>query len=314
MNGMCNTIKFHLLITDLIPPGTLRQAPAICEPEMILAIDEAEMILTRSISRDSDIVDTPKRVSGKRKSKDKVTSMDGELYKAVKNKNIDFIKAQDPEHSALSDKTPEQNTILHLAAASSDDVHQFVQSILEIPLCQIFITEKNANDDLPLHVAASAGNIQIVKHLVEWSDEHLKDHCNCVPLVEKNMEENTPLHLALIKKVAKYNKVAKFLVEKYPEVSFYPNKERKSPLYLAAEGGDEELVKHMITTNRLPHGKSVVHAALYYLTTIDLPYGRSIVHTAIYGSFTARKLWCLNAHAASFLCPSRCLNTNTGMH
>ena len=172
----------------------------------------------------------------------------------------------------------------------------------------------NDNDNLPFHVAVSARNMQIVELLVKLSNEKLKDHCDCVPLVEKNMEENTPLHLALIKKVAKYNKVAKFLVEKYPEVSFYPNKERKSPLYLAAEGGDEELVKHMITTNRLPHGKSVVHAALYYLTTIDLPYGRSIVHTAIYGSFTARKLWCLNAHAASFLCPSRCLNTNTGMH
>ena len=120
-----------------------------------------------------------------------------------------------------------------------------------------------------------------------------------VPLTEKNMEGNTPLHLALIKKFqvgpnlalkAEYNKVAKFLVEKCPEVSFYPNRERKSPLYLAAEGGDEELMRHMITTNSLPYGKSFVHAAIYYLmTTTNLPYGKSIAHAAIYGSFTARK-------------------------
>ncbi|KAL0009868.1 hypothetical protein SO802_004976 [Lithocarpus litseifolius] len=187
------------------------------------------------------------------KSKDKVKSMDPELYNAVKN-----------------------------------DDHQFVQAILEIQLLQKFVTEKNSNGDLPLHVAASAGNMQIVKILAA-----------SVPLMEKNMEENTPLHLALIKKFQvgrnsalkdKYNKVAKFLVEKCPEVSFYPNKERKSPLYLAAEGGDEEHVRHMITTNRLPYGKSIVHAALYYLMTItNLPYGKPIVHAANNGSLTARK-------------------------
>ncbi|XP_030923424.1 protein ACCELERATED CELL DEATH 6-like [Quercus lobata] len=282
-----------LSLCDKTPESTIRLqtlSSASSAPEMITQ--------RRPIGK------PPKIVPSKRKSKDKVTSMDGELYKAVKCRDINFIRTQNPEHSALSDRTPELNTILHLAAASSGD-HRFVESILKIPPCQKFVTEKNSNGDLPLHVAASAGNIHMVEHLVKWSDEHLKDPSNCVPLVEKNMEENTPLHLALIKKVAK------FLVEKCPEVSFYPNKERKSPLYLAAEGGDKELVKHMITTNRLAHGKSIVHAALYYLTTIDLPYGRSIVHTAIYGSFTARKLRCLNTHAASFLCPSMCLNTNT---
>ena len=255
--------------------------------------------------------------------------MKGELYEAVKLQNITLIQKlieQDLEHSAvsLSDKTPELNTILHVAAASSDDNHQFVQEILKLQLCQEFVTKKNSNIDLPLHVAASAGNMKIVELLVKWSSEQLKDHCDCVPLEEKNMEENTPLHLASIKKFqvgrnsalkAKYNKVAKFLVEKCPKVSYYPNKERKSPLYMAAEAGDAELVKLMINTVPLPYGKSIVHAAIYYLLTIsNLPYGKSIVHAAIYDSFTARKLRCLNAHAASFLCPSMCLNTHTSKH
>ena len=56
----------------------------------------------------------------------------------------------------------------------------------------------NDNDNLPFHVAVSARNMQIVELLVKLSNEKLKDHCDCVPLVEKNMEENTPLHLALI--------------------------------------------------------------------------------------------------------------------
>ena len=260
----------------------------------------------------------PELERGPHKSKDEVTSMDPILYKAVKSKDIDFIqkKAQDTEHLALSDKTPELNTILHLAAASSDN-NQFVQEILEIQQCQKFVTEKNSNGDLPLHIAASAGNMQIVKLLVEWSDEHLQDHCNCVP----NMEENTPLHLALIKKFkvgpnlalkAKYNEVAKFLVEKCPEVSLYPNRERKSPLYLAAEGGDEDLMSHMITTNHLSHGKSFVHAAMYCLMSTT---NKSIAHAAIYGSFTARKegnfqfqgISIVNTLTSVFLSPSLCL-------
>ena len=73
------------------------------------------------------------------------SSMDSNLYKAVKSKNIDFIKAQDTEQSSLSDKTPELNTILHLAAVSSDNDHQFVQATLEIQLCQKFVTEKYSN-------------------------------------------------------------------------------------------------------------------------------------------------------------------------
>ena len=78
------------------------------------------------------------------------SSMDPNLYKAVKSKDTDFIKiiAQDTEQPSLSDKTPELNTILHLAAASSDDDHQFVQGGLEIQLCQKFVTEKNSNGPL----------------------------------------------------------------------------------------------------------------------------------------------------------------------
>nr|XP_023910060.1 protein ACCELERATED CELL DEATH 6-like [Quercus suber] len=253
-----------------------RKFPRVVTQFCSAYIGDAEMRIASSIK--------PELERGLQKSKGKFTSMDPILYKAVMSKDIDFIKniAQDTEHPTLSDKTPELNTVLHLAAASSGN-NQFVQEILEIQLCQKFVTEKNSNGDLPLHVAASAGNMQIVEHLSE-----------SVPLMVKNMDENTPLHLALIKKFqvgpnlalkAKYNKVAKFLVEKCPEVSFYPNRERKSPLYLAAEGGDEELMRHMIT-NCLPDGESFVHAAMYYLMSTT---NKSIAHAAIYGSFTAGK-------------------------
>ncbi|KAL0009696.1 hypothetical protein SO802_004804 [Lithocarpus litseifolius] len=273
------------------------KAPAWGDAEMDSIIPELDSIIPIPVL--DSIIPELERVPHKKK--DKVESMDPKLYEAVQRKDIDFIKAQDPEHSALSDKTPELNSILHLAAASSDDDHQFVKAILEIQLLQKSVTEKNSNDDLPLHVAARAGNIKIVKLLVEWSNGQLQDHSTCGSQWEKNMEGNTPLHLALINKFqvgrslalkARYNEVARFLVKNGPEGCFYyPNKERESPLYLAAEAGDEELVKLMIdTVPLLPYGKSNVQAAIYYLMTItNLPYGKSIVHAAIDSSNTARK-------------------------
>ena len=100
--------------------------------------------------------------------------------------------------SSDDDKTPELNTILHLAAASSDD-EEFVQAILRIQLCQKFVTEKNSSGNLPLHEAVNAGHLHIVKLLVIWTYQQLQDH-STGPLREKNKEENTPLHLALINK------------------------------------------------------------------------------------------------------------------
>ena len=75
-----------------------------------------------------------------RKSEDKAgrtsmiaTSMDPDLYKAITDRDIDLIQKRrhDMELSPLYDKTPELNTILHLAAANSDD-EKFVQAILRI--------------------------------------------------------------------------------------------------------------------------------------------------------------------------------------
>ena len=82
---MCNTTKFPFLITDLAPP------------ELVPVSDDAYC--------DAEL--------DNRKSKDKVTSMKGELYEAVKLQNITHIQKieQDPVHSAVSpsDKTLELN-------------------------------------------------------------------------------------------------------------------------------------------------------------------------------------------------------------
>lgn len=102
INGMCNTMKFPLLITDLAPPELVPVSDdAYCDAEL------------ENQRRNSGTAKTFKGVRQNRKSKDKVTSMKGELYEAVKLQNITHIQKieQDPVHSAVSpsDKTLELN-------------------------------------------------------------------------------------------------------------------------------------------------------------------------------------------------------------
>lgn len=199
------------------------------------------------------------------------TNMNPGLYKALKNGDITFIqkRARDIECSLLLDRSPNSNTILHVAASSGH--YHLVKEILSIQQCQQLVTAKNSTGNLALHVAASAGNLSIVRLLVSsYHYQQLKSG----PLRETNKEGNTPLHMALINKYqdemavkTKYNEVAKFLVNTAdPEVSYYPNIEGKSPLYMAAEAGDAELVNIMkIKATHHPdvNGKSIVQAAIY---------------------------------------------------
>ncbi|XP_022559053.2 protein ACCELERATED CELL DEATH 6-like [Brassica napus] len=78
--------------------------------------------------------------------------------------------------------------------------------------------------------------------------------------VVQNNEGNTALHLAL---KANHQQVALLLVGLDQRVSFVPNEERASPLYMAAEAGDALLVGQMLNQPATRfEGKSVVHAAI----------------------------------------------------
>ncbi|XP_050289774.1 protein ACCELERATED CELL DEATH 6-like [Quercus robur] len=213
------------------------------------------------------------------------TNMNPELFKALKGGNIAFIeKARDMESCHLFDTSPKLNTILHVAASSGHE--KVVKVILETKGCQQLVMRKNSAGDLALHVAASAGHLPIVKLLLSASYQHLEEsQCSFEPLKERNKRGNTPLHLALINKYqevtfkTKYNEVARFLVETQPVVTCSSiNKENKSPLYMAAEAGDVELLEIML--NKFPCLQNVA--------------GKSIVHPTISCAFTTKNIGILD--------------------
>ncbi|XP_030974201.1 protein ACCELERATED CELL DEATH 6-like [Quercus lobata] len=174
----------------------------------------------------------------------RAASMQPDLYMAAKRGDTDFIKnlkAEDLEGPVLSQKTPQLNTVLHIAASLGHS--QLVEAMLENDNGHWL--ERNSADEFAVHVAASCGHLSTLKKLAPVYNGFL---------TIQNNEGNTPLHLALIKKYrevdlvlkTKYSEIADFLVETNPEASYCPNQEHKSPLYMAAEAGDAEMVKFMI--------------------------------------------------------------------
>ncbi|XP_050276274.1 protein ACCELERATED CELL DEATH 6-like isoform X1 [Quercus robur] len=175
----------------------------------------------------------------------RAASMQPDLYMAAKRGDTDFIKnlkAEDLEGPVLSQKTPQLNTVLHIAASLGHS--QLVEAMLENDLG--FWMVQNSAGELAFHVAACCGQLSTLKKLASVSGSEF--------LVIQNNEGNTALHLALINKYrevdlvlkTKYSEIAGFLVETNPKVSYCPNEEHKSPLYMAAEAGDAEMVKFMI--------------------------------------------------------------------
>ena len=208
-------------------------------------------------------------------------NMNPDLYMAAKRGDIDFIKqlkAEDMERPITFQETPKSNTILHIAASSGH--YQLVEAI-----CQSHYELElriNSAGDLPLHVARSGGHLDLVKKMAGTE----------LPKV-KNNEGNTPLHLALINKYkvdfnlvlkSRYSEMADFLGEQEPEVSYYLNKEHKSPLYMAAEAGDVKLVKLMIKKANI--------------SQIPIEEVQLIAHAAItgknIGKFTSELLHCVS--------------------
>ena len=165
-------------------------------------------------------------------------------------------------------------SVLHLTA-----VWGRVETVKRIVSeCPCLLLEKDSRDQLPLHVAAHAGHIAVVEALVATLtfvsatlSEEEKERVNVY--VSKNIDGDTPLHLAL---KGDNVKTATFLVNTDQRASFLANKDGISPLYMAVEAGKVSLVKAMLKTTKndglegrdsnlishLEGRKYLVHAAL----------------------------------------------------
>ncbi|CAN6559587.1 unnamed protein product [Malus baccata var. baccata] len=123
------------------------------------------------------------------------------------------------------------NTVLHLAASTGRV--QLIQLItLNFPG---LVRKQNDDGELPLHVAASAGHLSAVRCLVDTAEGNTFN--------EKDGRGNTALHVAVENN---HQDVAMFLVGKDGSTSHSTNNSSKTPLCMAAETANLELVKAMV--------------------------------------------------------------------
>lgn len=165
---------------------------------------------------------------------------------------------QQPSSIILRHFTPSGNSLLHVAASSgsADIVKLLVQKFPSL------ITSANSQGDTALHASARAGNNNATLALVQY----VQDNQGYDLLKKKNKKGNTALHDAVIKK---HRDVAETLIKADPIAAYTQNGEVKSPLYLAAQNNDRDML-HVILkavagdeypTNKL-QGKSPANAAL----------------------------------------------------
>ncbi|KAI4352834.1 hypothetical protein L6164_007048 [Bauhinia variegata] len=155
------------------------------------------------------------------------------------------------------------DTLLHMAVKYGK--HNIVQHIAdEFPQ---LITKANVKGDTPLHVAVrSAENSSLVKVILQASPKAKKELCRIT-----NDFGNTPLHEAVIRSNLAG---AEMLYQENKLVAHYLNKEDKSPLYLAVESGNKELIDLLLKTpienhEKMQKGKSPLLAAILPINQVE---------------------------------------------
>ncbi|KAJ9686355.1 hypothetical protein PVL29_015317 [Vitis rotundifolia] len=205
--------------------------------------------------------------------------MDSRIYMQATQGHVgDFIRIL---HSISSEKELRQsiilcqvshrnNTCLHIAVSFGH--HELAKYI--VGLCPDLIDKTNSKGDTALHIAARKKDLFFVKFAMDScpsgsgaSRDVEQAEQSLLRIVNK--EGNTVLHEALINR-CKQEEVVEILIKADPQVAYYPNKEGKSPLYLAAEAhhfhvveaiGKSEVKDHMnINIDR--EAKPAVHGAI----------------------------------------------------
>ncbi|KAG6599329.1 Ankyrin repeat-containing protein ITN1, partial [Cucurbita argyrosperma subsp. sororia] len=201
--------------------------------------------------------------------------MDSNLYDCVTSGDYtEFVSLIDVVPSFLHQTTVHNNTVLHLAAAFNHK--NIAKEITRRQPSMLYAT--NSKDDTALHLAARLGSLQVAEHLIECVMKERSggggggggggdleaDDRNMKLVTKVNLEKDTVLHDAVRNG---HRGVAMLLVKNCPELAAYANKAGDSPLFLAAEKDDLEIVSEILNVNSNclcggRDGANVLHAII----------------------------------------------------
>ncbi|KAK6254840.1 hypothetical protein SCA6_016145 [Theobroma cacao] len=217
------------------------------------------------------------------------TRLKSELYKAAFNGNLEAFDAYQGSLHCLM--TPNQNTVLHVHLASPDDGTGLIIDLFPFLCCYFrfpakslrstnfveqilnrspsLLLKPNAKGEIPLHIAARFGKVNIVELLIKHAKAEHRGLENGIEPAKQMLrmtdnEKNTALH-----KAVRYGhvEVVHALIQEDPDFSYSVNKSRETPLYIAARRGYNRLVtlifdKCEFANHDGPCGRTALHAAV----------------------------------------------------
>ncbi|KAK0588517.1 hypothetical protein LWI29_001956 [Acer saccharum] len=196
-------------------------------------------------------------------------------FEAALNGDVNKFPFCDIEREDLSEifnkVSPSGNSLLHVASSSG---HEEMTELIARNF-PFLITKQNYEGNTALHLAVRAHKLNTVRKLVILSKQNPNTSTDTL-LTMKNDDGNTALHEVLFalhaskKNVDTFVDLACYLVFIDPNVSCQQNNAGKSPLCMAVESGNKDILEYIL--NALPdqgdgllqrlQGKSPVHVAI----------------------------------------------------
>ncbi|KAF3950582.1 hypothetical protein CMV_023687 [Castanea mollissima] len=185
------------------------------------------------------------------------------LYEAIEKDDVRDLISRLVELSS--------STIFHQVSASGDSLLHKAASFGSIKIAKLIIehfpfpflcTRRNVLGDTALHVAVKARKLDVMEVLV---DANVDDREQFLEMM--NNVGNTALHEAVI---AQCVEAVQYLFSRNKKVSYYLNDGGESPLCLAIETGNIEILGHLLKAPyknsgliERPRKESPVHAAIF---------------------------------------------------
>ncbi|XP_062083696.1 uncharacterized protein LOC133790177 isoform X2 [Humulus lupulus] len=156
--------------------------------------------------------------------------MDPTIFEDARNGNSDSSENSFNNVDPKAQVTARKNSLLHVSVSYGNK--RSTQQILD--LHPWLVHDTNDNGDIPLHIAARLGNLDLVKLITSVQKKDGGVAAGEFPLRSMNIKKDTALHEAVR---YGHSDVVNLLLKEDPDLVYVCNDSGESPLFMAVDNG-----------------------------------------------------------------------------